>query len=304
MIHRLLARSATRTFFALDRFGLHVLPKHYYSSIPDYTFLRTRDDWRRPVAITGAHWDLDEQLEWLRARCALYLHEVAGLRSFDRLAAEGLGPGFGPIESQVLHCIVRSARPGRIVEIGSGMTTAVIADAAAANERDGSPAVELVSVDPFPSDVLRARSAHLIAEYGHAVDSSIFERFASGDLLFIDSTHTVRTGSEVLRLYLEVVPALPAGVLVHVHDVTLPYLYGRDFGSSIFDWQETSLVLALLIGNDRLRVRCCESALHFEREEALRQLLPDYRPQANDDGLRASGGGPHFPSSLWLETCN
>jgi hypothetical protein len=301
-LRRTVERAATKTFLTLDRVGVHLLPKHYYSSVPDHALLRRRTEWRAPVEITGVRWNLDEQLRWLEAACAPYLREVAGFAAYSRLAGEGLGPGFGAIESHVLHCVVRTRRPRRVVEVGSGVTTAIIAEAAAANEREGAPAAEIVSIDPFPRAALIARRiSELVREYGHAVAADVFNALSDGDLLFIDSTHTVKTGSETLRLYLEVIPSLPPGVLVHVHDVTLPYLYGRDFGASLFDWQETSLVLALLCGNDRLQVRCCESALHYRRRDELRQLLPDYRPQNDRDGLRALGGD-HFPSSLWLET--
>jgi hypothetical protein len=66
----------------------------------------------------------------------------------------------------------------------------------------------------------------------------------AGDLLFIDSSHAVKTGSEVLRIYLEIIPGLPAGVYVHVHDINLPYLYSRDALSAYYASQETALCAA------------------------------------------------------------
>ncbi len=76
----------------------------------------------------------------------------------------------------------------------------------------------------------------------------------AGDLLFIDSTHVVRTGSELAHIYLELIPRLQPGVVIHIHDIYLPYLYSPDIYESMFDWQETTLVAALLTGNPGLRV--------------------------------------------------
>jgi hypothetical protein len=121
--------------------------------------------------------------------------------------------------------------------------------------------------------------------------------------LFIDSSHAVKTGSEVLRIYLDIIPALPAGVHIHIHDINLPYEYSRDALSSYYASQETALLLALLTDNPRLSVQACLSALHYDRAEQMHALLPDYLPQANQDGLPAPDAGPaHFPSSIWLLT--
>jgi hypothetical protein len=86
---------------------------------------------------------------------------------------------------------------------------------------------------------------------------------SAGDLLFIDSTHAVKVGSDVVRIYLEIIPHLPAGIFLHIHDVYLPYAYPRDVFSMPYWWQETGLLIALLTNNPRLSVLTCLSALHY-----------------------------------------
>jgi hypothetical protein len=303
-LRRGLKELSFRTFLALERGGVHVLPRHYYTPVADRTWLReNRVSWQRAAPMTGVHWDLDEQLAWLEDTVADHYGEVRGLRRHAAPVSELLGPGYGPIESQVLHCFVRHAAPARVVEVGGGMSTAIVASAAAANEAEGRRATAITTIEPFPSDALsRLEAVRLVREPAQAVAASVFAELGAGDLLFLDSSHTVKTGSEVLRLYLEVVPSLPPGVVVHVHDVTLPYLYPPDVLTNYFDWQETALVLALLTGNERLRVRCCLSALHHERPDDLRRILPDYRPRRLGGGLDTGDASGHFPSSLWLET--
>lgn len=299
-----LKRLSFALFLLLERLGIHVLPVHYYTPVADRRWLRRNPAlWRAPLSLPGVDFDLDEQLRWLERTCSAHYGEVEGLGRFQALAAAPLGQGYGPIESQVLHCFIRSQAPPLVVEVGSGLSTAVILEAGGLNASDGRPAPRVVAIEPFPRAGLeRLPGVELIRDSCQAVPSEVFERLQAGDLLFIDSTHGVKTGSEVARLYLDVLPRLAPGLFVHVHDVTLPYAYSRSVLSSYLDWQESALVAALLTHNPRLAVLCCESALHYARPDELRRILPDYRPRANDDGLDAAGKDGDFPSSLWLQT--
>lgn len=302
-----LKRLSFEAFLVFERLGVHVLPAHYYSSLPNHGWLRRHPElWQSALSLKGIEWNLDKQLRWLRQICSEYYREVQGLGPYARLKAAGFGLGFGPIESQVLHCFVRSQAPTRVVEVGAGLSTAIIRDAGELNAREGRCVPEIRSIEPFPSPALkRLGGVEIIQESCQAVQFDVFEQLQAGDLLFIDSTHAVKCGSELIRLYLEVLPRLAAGAVVHVHDIYLPFAYSRTVLSSYFDWQETSLVAALLTHNSRIEILCCQSGLHYERPGDLATILPDYRPQPNQEGLsigdeRESNG--HFPSSLWLVT--
>jgi predicted O-methyltransferase YrrM len=290
--------------------GVHVLPKHYYTPLPDYAWLKSNEElWLGRSAMAGVEWDLDAQMRWIEETCRPHYHEVAGLVFYRDVASKQLGPGYGAIESQVLHCVVRRYHPRRIVEIGSGVSTACMLAAIARNEGEGKPGSHIVCVEPYPRDAFRnlARVTHVEAPC-QAVDASVFEALEAGDMLFIDSSHAVKVGSDVVRIYLDIIPRLPAGVLVHVHDIYLPYLYSRHVLDTYFGWQETVLVQALLVNNPRLRVLAAESALHYDRKAEMRALLSDYRPQADREGLPADDAAAtgeyagHFPCSLWLQT--
>jgi hypothetical protein len=106
-------------------------------------------------------------------------------------------------------------------------------------------------------------------------------------------------GSELQRIYLEIIPRLRPGVVVHIHDIFLPYLYSPDALSTYFGWQETTLLAALLTANPRLQIAASLSILHHTRPRELAAILPDYVPRATDRGLYAKGKG-HFPSSIWI----
>jgi predicted O-methyltransferase YrrM len=298
-------RGAWKVFLLLDRLGVHILPKHYYTPVPDYHWLRQQPEaWMGRAPLTGVGWDLDQQVDWLAHICRPYYNEVVGLNWFRQAARQALGPGFGPVESQILHCFIRSQAPPRIVEIGSGVSTMCMLNALSANQREGRPPSEVVCVEPYPSKALREnRNITLIEQPCQMVPRTVFAQLRSGDLLFIDSSHAVKLGSDVIRIYLDIILGLSAGVFIHIHDIFLPYLYPRAALSYPFGSQETALLLALLTNNEHLSVLASLSALHYDRTQELARIASDYQPQANFEGLAVDFPAKgHFPNSLWLRT--
>jgi hypothetical protein len=169
-------------------------------------------------------------------------------------------------------------QPRRIVEIGAGFSTKVIRDALAAG---GFPCEHRV-FDPF-ADV---EGAERVA--AEDIDATVFASLRAGDVLFIDTTHTVRPGGDVVRLVLEVLPALADGVVVQLHDFFRPFEYPRFFMEEhgLF-WQEQYLVQALLADSSRFEVLLANHALGRLRRDRLALLIP---------------GLPKVPpgSALWL----
>ena len=282
------------------RVGLIVLPKHYYVPIPDLRALRrSRPAWARRSALRGVQVDLDAQLESLRELVAPFEAEFRGNAAFRAATAGAFGPGFGYIEAQALHGMVRGLKPHRIIEIGSGVSTFCMIEAARLNEAEGQR-VELTCIEPYPSRWLAEAPVCLLRERVEAVALETFDALSPGDMLFVDSTHTVRTGGDVMRIVLEILPRLAPGVIVHFHDIYLPYDFQRDADRSLFQWMETALLHAYLIGNDGVEIVFCLSQLHYDRPEALRSVFPEYRAATDRDGLAVTGGAGHFPSSLYL----
>jgi predicted O-methyltransferase YrrM len=297
---RSLKRVARRLISVGERVGVHLQPVHYYADVPDRRWLRAnRPLWARPLVPAGQDWDLDAQLLWLEKRCAPHVEEVRGFAAYEADTRDDFGPGYGPVEAQLLHCVIRHDAPRRVVEVGSGVSTATMVRAARRNVAEGRAGTTITCIEPNPHAALRSLDVDLIAQPAQAVDLGVFLELQAGDLLFIDSTHAVRTGSEVVRLYLEVLPRLARGVLVHIHDIFLPYMFHPNVLAEIFDWQETALLAALLTGNESLEVLACMSALVLDRPERLREVLPDVRPRRVETGIQVDGVG-HYPSSSWL----
>ena len=188
--------------------------------------------------------------------------------------------------------------------MGSGVSTVCMLGALARNAAEGPAPSELCCIEPHPRPSLGALAGiTLRRSLVQELELSFFDQLEAGDLLFIDSSHALKTGSDVPFLYLEVIPRLRPGVYIHIHDVTLPYTYPRDVFRKFFGWQETALLLALLKGNAQLKVLCSLSALHYDRPGELQRILADYLPQPEvSEGESEAEAGGHFPSSTWLQT--
>jgi len=128
---------------------------------------------------------------------------------------------FEAVDAEVLYCMVRHFRPRTVVEVGSGFSTLVTRLALQANGGEG----RLVAIDPEPRTSIVGAIGEHIRSPVQAVDPSVFAELGENDILFVDSSHVVCTGGDVNFLIFDVLPRLRPGVLVHVHDVFLPYEY-------------------------------------------------------------------------------
>jgi hypothetical protein len=280
---------------------VNITPQHYYSSIPNLRRLAKRTDWKKSYSFKGITMrPVSEQL--------LLLEQMMRRRSWNdnydpyANATEQNGmPGYGVIESEVLAAFISSQDVGKVLQIGCGLSTAVMLDSAGKQNK----ALEMICIEPFPNHYLRQMAQQgrirLIPQIAQFVELETYTQLTAGDLLFIDSTHTVAPGSEVNRIILEVLPRLEAGVWVHFHDVYFPYDYTREFLSSdLFFPQETVLLYAFLLQNPNFVIELSMSVLHYSAPERVKMLIPRYTPQNNDEGL-AIAGGVHFPSSIYLK---
>lgn len=299
---RILKQLSFQAFRLAARAGVYVLPAHYYVPLANLHQLeKTRPLWARKSELPGIATSLDEQAAELERICMPYQLEYAGNHAYREAVEQRFGPGYGYIEAQALHAVVRHYKPKRIIEVGSGVSTWCMLQALEQNERETGESFELTCIEPYPYAPLRAlERVGLIDSPVQSVPFDVFAQLGAGDLLFIDSSHAVRPGGDVNFLILEVLPRLAPGVIVHVHDIYLPYDYPRDVLRSYFQWMETSLLRAFLINNSRARIVFCLSQLHYDRANVLQRVFPEYVPARDEDGLQVDATG-HFPASIYVE---
>ncbi len=259
-------RGLRQMFEAGQRLGIDVLPRHFYSQVPDIRALRADRTWSQPRSMVGVQGiEPSEQFDFVETCCSAEV--VAPLRGRDvyAWACETNGePGFGLPDAEFLYGFIRTIRPRRIVQVGCGVSTAVILHAA----QDTAYRPEIVCVEPYPTEFLE-RSARdgritLVRQRAQDVPQEVLTDLGDEGFLFVDSTHTVKPGSEVNRLILEILPRLAAGDWVHFHDIYFPYDYQRGLiDDELFFSNESVLLHALLINNPALAVRASLSMLHY-----------------------------------------
>jgi hypothetical protein len=165
---------------------------------------------------------------------------------------------FPPADSETLYRVVRHMRPRRIVEVGSGYSTRIMRAAI----RDGAFACTLTAIDPAPRADIHSAADTIIERSAVGLDRADFKELSASDILFVDGSHYVFNGTDATFLFLEILPLLPPGVAVHVHDICLPYEYDGLFSSRFYN--EQYLLAALLLGGQVVRVDIPVYALHKE----------------------------------------
>jgi hypothetical protein len=163
--------------------------------------------------------------------------------------------------------MVRHLQPARMVEVGCGWSTTVTAAAL----RDGQLPTHLTCVEPYPRDFLRTMDDVLTLreEKVEHTPATVFDELQAGDILFIDSSHVVKTGSDVVHQFLQVLPRLADGVIVHVHDIFIPEDYPKGWVRVGFNWTEQYLLQAYLVGNARAHVLAMNHWLALRHPEAV-----------------------------------
>ena len=262
------------------------LPVHFYSPVPNLDDLEQRGVWARRSELAGIAFSSESQVAYLRTLGRQYGGECAW-------PASSTGEGrvfftengyfsFGC--AAAAHCIVRERKPRRVLEIGSGNSSLVLSAALERNTQEGTPAAEYTVVDPYPSPLLQGGQrlpTEVVAKRVEVLEPRFFDCLERNDVLFIDSGHTVRIGGDVNFLILDVLPRLRPGVLVHFHDIGLPYEYPKVYAADAryrMLWTEAYLLQAFLACNDSYDVLLALAYLMSDRTPDFRAAFPSYDP--------------------------
>lgn len=224
-LQRLLSR---KSFRFTERLGFHVVGNHFYEPIPD---LREIDQW----------WTDDSKpcdgIDLRSDECDRYLQTLLGeAGSFSTVYASGFrdaNPSYTSLDALALYCFIRREQPATVVEVGQGWSTRVIVAALGDNHREGCRQPRLVTIDPHPRlDAAAFDTTIEIDEHRRSVQTAAAEvqqALAPGDLLFIDSSHVHKPGSDVETVFDVLLPHLPVGAYAHLHDIYTPFRYPRDW---------------------------------------------------------------------------
>jgi hypothetical protein len=202
----------------------------------------------------------------------------------------------------VLHCMLRHLRPRRVVEVGSGFSSAVVLDT---DDMFLGGSMACTFIDPYPerlrgllkgSDLQRVR---ILETSVQEVAMEVFTNLQAGDVLLVDSSHVSKTGSDVNFILFEVLPQLASGVYIHFHDIFYPFEYPQSWVCEGVAWNEAYALHAFLQYNTTFSIEFFTSYLVQCEHEAFSRCLPLAMNSERDNPTLADAPG----SSLWLRRC-
>lgn len=258
----------------LLRVGVLPIRNHYYEPFTDPRQLRNPPDQVRDLP--GIDWNIDEQLALLGQ--LRYRDELRGLDT-PKTSPLDFRLNNGSFESgdaEYLYQIVRHLKPRRLFEVGSGNSTLIARQAIQQNRKESRDyACEHLCIEPFEAPWLEQAGVTVLRQRVEEVSSSLFDRLERGDLLFIDSSHVIRPQGDVLVEYLQILPRLKPGVIVHVHDVFSPRDYPKEWMiDRLAFWNEQYLLEALLTGTSQWKIIGALNLLCHDHFERFREVCP------------------------------
>ena len=270
-----------------ERRGYHITPIHFYYPIPDTRELELKNF--QISELPGINMRQEFQLKLMKETFAGFSEE------YNRLPARPNNSkhfyldndAFTGIDPFVYYCMIRHFQPKTIIEVGSGHSTLLGAQACRLGQ-----ATRYVCIDPWPREFISGGvpGVELICEKVEDQDIEFFQQLRPNDILFVDASHVVRTAGDVCFIILEVLPRLASGVVVHFHDIFLPFDYPRELviEQQRF-WSEQYLLHAYLAENDSVEVLFASQFISTKYAEETRKTFPN----------ALSIGG----ASFWIRKC-
>lgn len=266
--------------FAESALGVHVTPVHFYSPIPDVSTLDPAT-YTRVSSCEGIDFDAEGQLTLLRDVLLAYRAEYVPFQN----------SGLARVDAFVLYGLIRARRPRLMIEIGSGESTKISLAALAKNREEGSPS-RFLAIEPYPRPFVEALAGKGFELLQRKVQEVPVSRFADADILFIDSSHVAKIGSDVNYEMLQIVPTLKVGSVVHWHDIMIPIDYPQAWiESGRMFWNESYMVHSFMLFNKSFRIVWASRYMQLSQPQPLANQLPFFAPDDPNEQL----------SSFWVE---
>lgn len=275
----------------LQSHGVNIIPVNFYSTVPSIEEIRNSFEFEQnesPPYLDSSIFDVEHMLQvlkWLMPYSSEFNPPVHGDEEKPSSYFWG-NSQFSHSDAMAYYAMIRHLKPKRIVEVGSGFST-LVASAALAQNGSG----EIICIEPFPRPFLSVVPSvtQVVETPVQQLDSDFFNQLLTdGDILFIDSTHTVKVGSDCVHLYLRILPALEHKVMIHVHDVFLPEAMPQKWAlDAHIYWTEQYLLLAYLLDNPRAKVWFGSNYHQLMNQEILAEMM---------HGRGQAGGG-----SFWFQ---
>jgi len=260
--------------------GVFPVSNHYYE--PQFDFRKIKHSFSDERSLPAIDWNIQEQLQTLRA--FIHTGELEHIPA-EKPITGGLNyywnnGSFESGDAEYWYQLIRTKRPNKIIEVGSGNSTLMAINAIRRNrEDDPDYRCKHVCIEPYEMPWLEKSGVTVVRKKVEDIDISFFSELESGDILFIDSSHMIRPEGDVLFEYLQLLPSLKAGVIVHVHDIFSPRNYPDEWlRDKVRFWNEQYLLEAFLSHNASWKIVGSLNYLHHNHYDALKNACPNLTP--------------------------
>lgn len=274
----------TRKFiyrFAEKYLKIHITPAHYYSPIPNLDEIDHNIHDKINDCI-GMDFNEDKQIDFLNVISNKYLSEFK----------PSINTGLSEIDSFVLYSVIREFKPKTFIEIGSGETTKITLNALKKNKDENGVNFKFTAIEPYPKSYLYSLISDEFELIVDKVQNVNVEKFKNVDILFIDSSHVSKIGSDVNYEMLQILPVIKVGAIVHWHDIMIPVDYPKlwiEHGNMF--WNETYMVQTFMMFNKSFRIIWAAKYMQIKQPNALKSKFSFFSPNDPNQQL----------SSFWVE---
>jgi predicted O-methyltransferase YrrM len=285
-------KETARNSFSNNSFLKFAPPGHYYSPIPDIDYIQKnckRIFSRDQTSCPAINLATERQIELVKRLAPYYNQMPFSSEKREKYRYDFNNEAFGHGSAIILYCIMRHFQPKRILEVGSGFSSAAMLDV---NDHFFDGAIKFTFVEPYPKplfSLLKEKDKESIIILNDIVQNlsrKPFTELENNDILFIDSSHVAKTGSDVLYLLTEILPILNKGVIVHIHDIYWPFEYPMDWLLLGRAWNEAYFLKAFLQFNNSFDILLFNSYLATHHQKLMKEFFPLFLPNSG--------------SSLWL----
>ena len=259
----------------LKKVGVYPIRDHYY--YPLFKDSRLKKSLREARNLPGIDFGVEKQLNLLEN--FTFAKELEDMKLNEKkYEIEEFYLGNGSFESgdaEFIYQFIRFFKPKNVIEIGSGNSTKIANKALRRNKSENKKDYSHICIEPYEMAWLETLDVTVIRNTLENCEIEIFDKLEANDLLFIDSSHIIRPQGDVLKEYLEIIPRLKSGVIIHVHDIFTPRDYLDEWiKENVWFWNEQYLLECLLSNTQRYEILAALNFLKHSNYSKLKKVCP------------------------------
>jgi predicted O-methyltransferase YrrM len=253
---------------------------HFYSTIPDISSIQKNEDaiFNRQVnKITGIDLNKGRQMENLISIFSNYQNTSFQENKTTNQRYYYINPAFSYSDAMILFTMIKTANPKRIIEVGSGYSSALMLDI---NQNHFQNSIQINFIEPYPELLNKLiteedrQKTQIHPKTLQEIDLSLFQQLEENDILFIDSSHVSKIDSDVNKIIFSILPILKKGVYIHFHDIFFPFEYPKEWLYEGRYWNENYILRAFLQDNPNYQIEYFSTYISLKHSELIRRNAP------------------------------